>query len=160
MRRMGWILLGGLFGMFLLGAADVQQKIHFPMHGFSISPLESPPGGPDGAILTMCLPPSDGYAPSVSVLSQKSPGTIDDCIATSKKWMEKNGLKVINVTKLDDNTATFLFAGKVNGKSLHAYARASRKGDQVMLIVAIATEDQWKTDAAQMQNCVDSFQRD
>lgn len=160
MRRIGWVLVGSLFGLFLLAGADAGQAIHFPVYGFSIAPLEGPAGPTDSMLVTMFLPPSDGFAPNVGVISQTSTGTIDDYIATSKQDCASAGWKIIQLNKLDDHTVVFEYTGQASGKALHWYSKASLKGNEVLLVTATATEGQWAKDATQLQQCVDSFQRD
>jgi hypothetical protein len=159
MRKIGSALLAGLFCVFLLGAADTQQQIHFPLHGFSIDALEGP-ADTRGMLMSMSLPASDGFAPNVNLISQNSPGTIDQYIEISKQQVTQNGWTLIKANKVDDNTAVMEITGKVGDNSLHFYDKVSRKGDEVILITATATENQWTTNSAQLEACVDSFQRD
>jgi len=159
MRCNGYSVLAGIFFLTLLGAAETHTAIHFPIHGFSIAPLEAPGGG-DGMILAMSLPASDGFAPNVNVMSQPASGTMDDYIALSKGGIDKAGFNVIKAQKVDENTGAFEYTGTVAGRILHWYSRAIHKSDGVFLVTATASEVQWPRDAKQLEACVDSFQPD
>src|ERR1700733_13220563 len=160
MRRIGWTLLASLFGVFLIAASDAERTLHFPLHEFSLAPLEAPRGSTNAVLLTMSLPAATGFSPNVNVQAQNSPGTMDDYIVSTKMDCDSAGLKIIKLTKVDDNPLVFEYAGALSGQKLHWYSKASRKGDEILLVTATATEDQWAKVGDQLQQCVDSFQRD
>jgi hypothetical protein len=108
----------------------------------------------------MSLPPTDGFAPNVNVIAQNYPGSLDDYIALSKQQTANAGWNWIKADKADDSTAIIEFASKTANISLHYYAKVSRKGPEIILITATATEKQWAADSTQLKACVDSFQRD
>ena len=142
----------------LLGAA-AGQALHFPQHGFSIAPLEGRAGS-TGMVVLMSLPPTGGFAPNVNVVAQTSHGTMDDFIALSKQQFAQAGLHVVKAEKGGDSDATFEYTGNMQGRALHWYAKASLKGDEVLLATATATDQQWPKFADPLKACVDSFRRD
>jgi len=158
MKRIPWLVALACGAAAVLGAA-AGQALHFPQHGFSIAPLEGRAGA-NGMVLLMSLSPTDGFAPNVNVMAQTSHGTIDDFIALSKRQFTQAGLHVIKAEKLDDNDAAFEYSGNLQGRALHWYAKASLKGDEVLLATATATDAQWPKLADQLKACVDSFRRD
>ena len=159
MKRLGW-MLAAVVGLSLLAAAKLPQALHFPLHRFSISPLEGRTAGTNSLLLTMSLPVSGGFAPNVNVVAQNAPPSIADYIAISKREFEEHGMKVLQSNKPDNNTVIFEYTGTLQNRPLHWYAKASLKGREMLLATATATEQQWPSDGAQLRACVDSFQRD
>jgi hypothetical protein len=159
MKRIGLMLVAAC-GWALLVGANAGQGLHFPMHGFSIAPLEGKTTGTNALLMTMFLPPSGGFAANVNVVAQNAPGSLDDYMAASKRGFEQAGFTVIKADKLDDSTAVVEYAGNFQGKSLHWYAKASLKNNEVLLTTATATEQQWRKDADRLRECVDSFKRE
>jgi len=159
MKRLGWILIA-VCGLCVIGLARGPEALHFPIHRFSISPLEGPTHGATSVLLTMMLPASGGFAPNVNVVAQSTAGTIDNYIAATKREIEQNGFKLVQEDKVDDHTGVFEYTGTLQNRPLHWYTRASLKGREVLLVTATATEQQWPSSSAQLRDCVDSFQRD
>ena len=159
MKKIAWMLVA-ICGLCLLGGANGQPALHFPLHGFSIAPLEGQAAGATSLLLTMSLPASGGFAPNVNVLTQHAPGSIDDYIAAGQRGIEQSGFKIVKVNKLDDHTVTFEYTGNMQGRPLHWYSKASQKGAEVLLATATTTEQGWAADSAQLRACVDSLQRD
>jgi hypothetical protein len=160
MKRIG-LALAGLCGLCLLIGAGAQEMLHFPLHRFSIAPLEAPAAeGTNSILLTMSLPASGGFAPNVNVITQASPGSIDDYIAASKGGFQQAGLRVTKFQKLGQDAVVFEYAGRLQNRPLHFYAKAVVKDGQVLFATATATEQEWPSVSAQLQACVDSFRRD
>jgi hypothetical protein len=160
MKHLASTSLVALFALFIFAAADAPQTLHFPIHGFSIAPLESSTAGKNASLFTMYLPASGNFAPNIVVMAQDSPGSMDDYMALSKRQVDEQGWKSLKSEKVDDNTAIFEFTGKSKDTPIHWYSKASRKGAEVILVTATATEQQWSDSGAQLQACVDSFKRD
>ena len=158
MKQIAWLVALACGGAALLGAA-AGQALHFPQHAFSIAPLEGRAGS-TGMVLLMSLPPTGGFAPNVNVVAQPSHGTMDDFIALSKQQFAQAGLHVVRAEKVGENDAAFEYTGNMQGRPLHWYAKASLKGDEVLLTTATATDQQWPKFADQLKACVDSFRRD
>ena len=152
-----WIAVGGLC---LLGAATAPQALHFPTHRFSIVPLEGRTAGATSVLLSMYLPASNGFAPNVTVVAQNAPASIDVYIAASKRELEQNGWKLVNLDKPNDHTVVFEYTGDLQNRPLHWYAKAVLKGREVLLATGTATELQWAADGARLKECADSLQHD
>ena len=160
MKKLTTVLIAAC-GLIVLVGAESRQALHFPLHAFSIEPLEGRTAGGTAVLMTMSLPPSGGFASNVNVLTQNAGGgSIDDYLAVSKRGFEQAGMKVIKADKLDDSTLLIEYNGIFQGTPMHWYAKASLKGNEVLLATGTATEKQWPKDAARLKACVDSFKRD
>jgi hypothetical protein len=158
MRRIGFLV--GLCGLFVLVGAGGEQLLHFPLHKFSIAPLEAPPEGAHSTVLSMLLPATGGFSPNVNVAVQQSPGSLDNYIALSERGFQQAGLKVLKNEKQGKDAVLMEYAGEMQNRALHFYARAIVSGDHVLLATAAATEEQWPTAQAKLKGCVDSFRRE
>jgi hypothetical protein len=138
-------------------AAESTNRLHFPQAGFTIAPLESPPGESPQQVLMMFLPASDGFAANVNVQIQPYTGTLEDYVTLSLQQFKSAGLKVLQQKSPAKSVAVFEYTGETQGKSLHWYARAEKSGGSVYLVTATATAQQWGKDAGRLKSCVDSF---
>jgi hypothetical protein len=137
-------------------AADSTNRLAFPGIGFSIKALEEPAASGYYQPLTMALPSSEGFAPNVVVLTEKSSGSLDEYIAKSKRSFEQAKLEIILEKKVG-SSVKFECAGELNGRKLHFYSRAEMSGDRLFVASATATAQQWKSEATRLKECVDSF---
>jgi hypothetical protein len=138
-------------------AGESTNRLHFPAAGFSIAPLDIPPGESPQQALAMYLPTSDGFAAYVNVQIQPYTGTIEGYIALTSKQFKSAGIKVLQEKTLTKSVALFEYTGKVEGRPLHWYARAEKSGDAVYLVTATATPQQWSKESARLKSCVDGF---
>ena len=143
--------------MALAIAGESTNRLHFPVAGFTIAPLETPPGESAQQALMMFLPVTDGFAANVNVQIQPYPGSIDDYLALSLKQFKSGGFKVLQQKTPAKSVAVFEYTGEVQGRPLHWYARAEKSAGSVYLITATATPPQWNKEAARLKSCVDSF---
>jgi hypothetical protein len=141
-------------------AAESTNRLHFPQAGFTIAPLESPPGESSQQALMMFLPASDGFAANVNVQIQPYTGTLEDYVTLSLQQFKSAGLRVVQQKSPAKSVAVFEYTGETQGKSFHWYARAEKSGSSVYLVTATATPQQWSKDAARLKSCVDSFRCD
>jgi len=148
-----------LFTAFAVNAEST-NRMHFPLTGFSIAPLEAPLEKATQQSIMMFLPATGGFAPNVSVQIQPYDGSIKDYSALSLKQFESAGLKVIKPTEPKGSFVTFEYRGKMEGRTLHWYAKAEKTKGRVYLVTATAPEEHWTTVAPQLKACVDSFSCD
>jgi len=144
----------------LLGSANAAEstnRLHFPVAGFTIAPLEAPPGESTQLALTMCLPGTDGFAANVNVQIQPYTGTIEDYVALSLQEFKSAGLKVLEQRAPAKSVAVFEVTGESQGRPLHWYSRAEKSGSRVYLVTATAAPAQWIKEAARLKSCVESF---
>jgi hypothetical protein len=103
------------------------------------------------------LPPTQGFAPNVNVLIQDVPNTIKEYADLSKQQFKSANLTLLNDHLAGDGEWACEYSGTMQGKDLHFYARALKKGDKIYLITATATPEQWDTVSPKLKGCVDSF---
>jgi len=140
-----------------LGAAESTNRLHFPVSGFSITPLEAPPGERIHQVVMMWLPPTPA---NVNVQIQPYNGTIEEYAALTLKQFKDNKAKLIEQKKVGDSVFVFEYAGELQGQSLHWYARAEKSGGRVYLTTGTTMEQQWSKQATQIKACVESCRCD
>ena len=140
-----------------LPAADSTNRLRFRVAGFSIAPLESSPGDNAYQALMMFLPATARFAANVNVQIQHYEGTIEEYTKLTLKQFEDAGIKVIEQKQTGKSAVIFEYSGKIEGRSLHWYARAEKTGTHVYLTTATATQEDWPKQAGQLKTCVDSF---
>jgi hypothetical protein len=148
-----------LFGFALLGFSGLGRAatIDLPVYGFSMDALEAPVGQtPMSAVMTF-LPSSDGLAPNINVQIQPYPDTMKSYAELSKGQFTQMNWKAISDKLVGDNEWVVEYAGPMQGKDLHFYARALAKGGKVYLVTGTATESQWATLGDTIRKHVDSF---
>jgi len=133
------------------------NQVHFPKAGFSIAPLEEPPGQSPQQVLMMFLPVTKSFAPNVNVQIQPYAGTIDEYVALSVDQFKSMGLKLSYQKAVGKSAVALEYTGEMKGKPLHWYARAEKSVANVYLVTATASEEQWSAVATQLKTCVDSF---
>ncbi len=142
------------------GQGQSTNQLHFPQAGFTIAPLEAPPGQLPQQALIMFLPATDGFAPNVNVQIQAYEGTMDDYVALSLDQFKTTGLKVLQQKNPGKSVAVLEYSGKSQGRQLHWYAKAEKSAGKVYLVTGTATEEQWSKAADRLKACVDSFRCD
>lgn len=146
-------LVGTLFFFFPL----TLLALDFPKNGFSIDALEAKSDLPSSQVVMMFLPPTDQFAPNVGVQVQNFSEGLEAYLTLSRSQFSAAGMKVIKEKKVSATKATLEYSGAMQGRNLHYYALAEKKGNQVYLVTATATETQWpKVKDALVKN-VDSF---
>ena len=108
-------------------------------------------------LLVMFLPATVDFAGSVNVQIQPYTGTIEEYTTLTLKQFKNAGLKIIEQKKAGKSGVVFEYNGKLQGRSLHWYARAEKSGGQVYLATATATEEEWAGQGGKLKSCVDSL---
>ena len=80
---------------FSLPAAESTNKLHFPVSGFSIAPLEVSPGDKTGQALMMFLPVAGNFSANVNVQIQPYTGTIEEYTTLTLKQFKDAGIKLV-----------------------------------------------------------------
>jgi hypothetical protein len=141
----------------LASHAQTTNQLHFPKSGFSIAPLEEPPGQSPQQVLMMFLPATKSSAANVNVQIQPYVGAIEDYMKHSLEQFKSMGLKLSYQKAVGKSAVTIEYTGQMKGKPLHWYARAEKSGDKIYVATATASEEQWGALAAQLKTCVDSL---
>lgn len=155
-----FFLSSSIFLAALTSHGQPTNRLHFPITGFSIAPLEAPLGQSPHQALMMLLPQTDGFSASVNVQIQPYTGTIDEYLALSLQQFKSAGLKLLQQKTPGKSVAVFEYTGEMEGQVLHWYARAEKAAGKVYLVTATAADEQWSKVSAQLKVCVDSFRCD
>lgn len=140
-----------------LPAAESTNRLHFPLGGFSIAPLEAPPGETTRQAVMMFLPSSGSFAANVNVQVQSYSGTIEEFTTLTLKQLKDVGAKVIEQRKTGNSGLVLEYSGELRGQPLHWYARAEKAAGHVYLATATGAEQDWAKQSALLKACVDSL---
>ncbi len=148
-------LVCGMAGTLYAGTAS--QKLVFPLHGFSISPLEETSATANYVVLFMNMPPTDNFSPNINVMVQQYAGSLADFKTLSESQFIEQKWVLIKSEVRDKNVLVLEYAGKYNGIDMHWYSRVMKRGGQAYLVTGTAREIQWKQVSARLTATVDSF---
>lgn len=137
-------------------AANAQSRLHFPDNGFSITALEQASDDVGSQPVTMYLPTTEEFAPSVNVQIQPYDGTLSEYIDLSRQQFEEYGLEVADETRSGEEV-TWEYTGNLQDRDLKWYARAIHTEGKVYVVTATALASQWTSVSAKLKSCVDSF---
>ncbi|MBW2117694.1 MAG: hypothetical protein JRH09_07210 [Deltaproteobacteria bacterium] len=159
MKKTILLLLLALFTLACVAAEESEARLHFNVNGFSIAPLEGTTDAASYQAVMMFLPASKAFAPNVGVMIQPYNGTINEYADLSKQQFK--GLKFTVLSeKITQASVVWEYSGMLKGRNLHWYAKAELGEGKVYLVTATATEYQWKTLAAKLKACVNSFKQE
>jgi hypothetical protein len=136
------------------------NRLHFPMSGFSIAALEAPLSLTPQQAVVMFLSATNGFAANVNVQIQPYGETLDDYLTLSVQQCKNAGFKLLQQNATEKTAVVFEYAGEMDGRRLHWYARAQKSAGRVYLVTATALDDQWDRLAPQLKACVDSLRCD
>jgi len=140
--------------------SQTTNRLHFPISGFSIAPLEVPMGLTPQQALVMFLPATNGFAANVNVQIQPYGETLDDYLTISVQQCKNAGFKLLQQNATEKTAVVFEYTGDMEGRRLHWYARAQKSAGRVYLVTATAPDDEWDRLAPQLKACVDSLRCD
>jgi|APSaa5957512576_1039674.scaffolds.fasta_scaffold130489_1 hypothetical protein len=140
--------------LFIANAAFAENK--YDNKHFSINALVSNGSIANSQPLIMSLPASDGFAPNANVQVQQYPNSIKEYAELSIKQFKQLKFKVLQ-NKQTKTRLVLEYSGAMQGRNLHWYAIAYKKGNNVFLVTATSTETQWKTHSKALTACVKSF---
>ncbi len=104
----------------------------------------------------MSLPYDQGFAPNVNVQVQVYQGSMEAYVQLSEEQFRALNWKLIK-KGVTENKALFEYAGEYNGRAMHWYTEAIRRGDRVYLITATTLEAQWSSYGSRLIASVQSF---
>jgi len=139
--------------------AQGTTRLSFPVHGFSLNPIEGTSDTQNVQPVILMLPPSDGFAPNVNVQVQPFGGTLAEYVALSEGQFQAMKWKVKKRTKTR-TSETWEYTGKTASGRMHWYSRAVLSDGRAFLTTATALESQWIDVGDRLKACVDSFQLD
>jgi hypothetical protein len=107
-------------------------------------------------MLIMLMPASDGFSPSINVSVKEYPDSLRSFAEMTEGQFEQMGFEKIQHRLLADKLI-FEYTGKIQGRLLHWYAVAHKKGDKMFVVTATAAESQWQNVSGKLLSCVRSF---
>jgi len=132
------------------------SQLDFPKTGYSIDSLEAEPSQSISNALHMFLPPENGFSGNVNVMLQPYSGSLEEYKALSEAQFKQLNLEMI-LSFVSQEQLTFEYKGTMQGKMLHWYAKAYKKGDIIYLVTATDAQINWEKNKGQLSATVDSF---
>lgn len=136
----------------LLMLVSTAKKYSYPE--FSIDALDD--NNIEMTTVMLSLPPENGFAPSVNVVKQPFSGDLKQYKAASEAQFQQLGFSLLK-SEMDGAVLIMEYTGSMQGKELHWYAVAHKKGGSVFLVTATTLGTQWEKYGAKAQRCVASF---
>lgn len=142
----------------LAAVLDDSARLEFKTHGFSIEAIEETSESTVQA-LVMTLPPTDRFAPNINVQVQPYTGTLAEYVVLSKTQLEQVKFKEIKTENKADQYV-MEYTGTTQGRALHFYSVAKKRGNKIILVTATATQEQWPKVSQKLLHCADSLKID
>jgi hypothetical protein len=127
----------------------------FSEHSFAIDPPTGHDGGQNQQVVTMALPPINGFAPNVSVQVQPFKGTLAQYDALTLSKFKQSGVAIL-AQKRDAKAIAYEYRGLYQGQTMHWYLRAFATAHGIVLSTATATDAQWSLVGNALRQSVDS----
>jgi len=124
--------------------------------GFSINVLDANVSDAISQPLAMRLPASNGFSANVNVQIQPFPGSTKDYKKMSNAQFEQMGINVITCTEKQGATY-WEYAGTMQGRQLHFYAKAIKVGHLFYLATGTDLESNWSKTSKSIKAVIDSF---
>ena len=109
-----------------------------------------------GLVTTMALPHQNGFSANVCVMVQEYKGSIADYDLLTQRQIYQAKFEMIT-SKVDDDSATYEYQGRMNGFDLHFYAIAIKGSNNVYLVTATGLQKDWKLQGESLVKSVNSF---
>ena len=93
----------------------------------------------------------------INVQIQPFYGSMAQYIELSISQFKQVGLKTVS-SGLEGEKAVLEYKGLFQGRILHWYSRAVKKGGFVYLVTATDDQNSWKTNESKLKSVVDSFE--
>jgi hypothetical protein len=112
--------------------------------------------GNEGQVFYYFLPTHNEFAANVNLQIHNFNGSLDEYDKVSREEFEQNGITMVDSRK-SANELMYEYAGELNGRALHWYARAIKSGNSIYLITATALNDRWDLESKVLIASVQSF---
>jgi hypothetical protein len=153
MKAITKILLVCIFCSNVAFASEVYENNVFSINALVDEKEMAPPVVP----LVMTLSAEGGFASNVNVQIQQYPQSLKAYLDLTLKQLKQMKWTVIEKKETND-FIEIEYEGRMQGKKLHWYARAFKKGNSVFLITATSLDSKWKTSSEKLKECVNSFE--
>lgn len=131
--------------------------IEFKNEGFKLNALESTGTNYGHVLFQMFLPVDNGFTPSVNVMTQDYTGTLQDYKELSDTQFESLGLELIK-SEITGNRYIIEYRGNLQGREIHAYSVAQKRGYLVYLSTGMTTLSSWDKYKDKIISVIDSFE--
>jgi hypothetical protein len=132
-----------------------QGLVDFPLHGFTIEPLEEL-SAKTYTLMFMYLPVEDGFSTNVNVRIEHYPDGLEKYIELSRTQSKLHKFEIVSET-VEKDFYLVESKGTVLGNELHFYSKAIPKKDKIYLVTGTAKDSQWKKKEPKLKKAVDSF---
>ncbi|MEN8148058.1 MAG: hypothetical protein ABFR02_10640 [Campylobacterota bacterium] len=153
MKHLFTIILAVTFS--LLAHAD-SSSATFNQAGFSINTFDAKASNAGSQPLTMMLPASNGFSANVNVQIQPFPGSLNDYKNLSEAQFVQMGLKTISSSE-NGNELYWEYAGNIQGKNMHFFAKAIKVGNLFYLATGTDLESNWPKTSKKIKSVITSF---
>jgi hypothetical protein len=112
--------------------------------------------GNEGQVFYYFLPTYDGFSANVNLQIQSFPGSLDEYDTITRQQFELAGITILDSRK-SGKELMYEYAGELEGRALHWYARAIKSGNSIYLVTATALNDRWDLESKALIASVQSF---
>ena len=151
------LTLAATIWMHIASFTALAGSIQFEQAGFSIDALDMKTKSPFAQPITMALPAKGGFAANVNVQIQEYPGSLQEYYELSSGQLEQLGLRVIEEA-ITPSYLVMEYEGVMQGRLLHFYAKAIKRGKSVYLATATDSADNWPNTGSELKSVVDSLE--
>lgn len=141
--------------IFLLFSTTALAGGKYENDHFSINALVSP-NIKGSQPLIMMLPATGGFSPNVNIMVQHFTDSLKEYADLSVRQFKQLNLRTIQLKRTKSHVV-FEYSGDMQGRHLHWFAMAYKKGSNVFLITATCPESEWHIHSKTLVACVKSF---
>jgi hypothetical protein len=112
--------------------------------------------GNEGQVFYYFLPSHDEFSANVNLQIQSFAGSLDEYDRITRGQFDQSGITLID-GHTSGNELVYEYAGDMNGRALHWYARAIKSGGSIYLVTATALNSRWNLEKKALIASVQSF---
>ena len=112
--------------------------------------------GNEGQVFYYFLPSHDEFAANVNLQIQSFTGSLGEYDKITRDQFEQAGMTILDSRK-SASELVYEYAGDMNGRALHWYARAIKSGSSIYLVTATALNSRWDLESKALIASVQSF---
>ena len=109
-----------------------------------------------GTVFFHFLPVEDQFAANINCMAQPYTDTLETYDKLTQAQFKQMAVEIVSA-EIGENVLTYEYHGKQQGRHLHWYAKAFKRGDLVYLVTATGLHDKWGEHAKALVPAVDSF---
>ena len=109
-----------------------------------------------GTVFFHFLPIEDQFAGNINCMAQPFNQSLEDYDKLTRQQFKQLDMEMVSGENKDD-VLTYEYHGKQQGRHLHWYAKAQKRGDKIYLVTATALHDKWDEQSKLLIPAVDSF---